>query len=186
VARSDDREEQPENVVNVTGDVIGGIHISKIQPGNVRQVDANVLLRRGIQQLEAGSYRLARQTLNEAIHVDHSLRMAYYHAAMAILEGRRPKALSRTEVQRIDELLRSAIAMDPLDSLFHWFRALVRDDYYRSHGLTCPPPSVSAVVSDARAGRLERDELRMLLSDVNVPPAGLYRELTALMQGGRA
>lgn len=130
--------------------------------------DASTLLERGVRQLEAGSDLAAADTLRSAIGQDSSLRMAYFYLALALLRGSRPRQLKREQVSEIDRVLTAAVSSDQQDSLFHWFRALIREDYYHGNRLICPPPSVDQVVRAALAGHADRRELGMLLDAVPV------------------
>src|SRR5207237_1703758 len=119
-------DQQFERQVNVAGDTN-----IQVQP----QQDGVVLFNQALQFLKARAYQQAISTLKEAIKVDPTIRSAYFYLAVALLKGKRPKVLVRSEVQEIDELLCTAISMDSSDGLFHWFRALILDDYYTANYL---------------------------------------------------
>jgi hypothetical protein len=139
--------------------------------------DPAILVEQGVVQLRAGAYQRAAEKLRQALDTDPACRRAAYHLALALLRGRRPKTLAAAEVREIDELLGAAIASAGGDGLFHWFRALLRDDYYNGNGLTCPAPTVGELVAAAAARNVDRDELRALLHDVPMPGNGLHSEL---------
>jgi hypothetical protein len=130
------------------------------------QPDVPMLLNRGIKQLRARSYQQATNTLAEVVKADPSIRMATFYLALALMKGRRPKVLNRNEIQALDELLSAVTCGNHADSLFHWFRALIRDDYYNGNGLLCPPPTVQKLVSTALAGNINVSELRELLREL--------------------
>jgi len=164
--------DQRDQAVNNQYNFVGDVHVTR-----QANPEPAALIRQGIAQLRGGAYLLATGNLREALSLDSSIRRAYYYLSVALLKGRRPKLLSRSEMREIDELLGAAIAIDEDDSLFHWFRALLRDDYYNSNGLICPHPTVSSVTAAARAGRTDRGELRTLLRDVELTGNTLYSAL---------
>jgi hypothetical protein len=164
--------DQRDQAVNKQVNIVGDVHVTP--PPNP---DPAALIRLGIAQLRGGAYLLATGNLRQALSMDPSIRRTYYHLSVALLKGRRPKLISRSEMREIDELLAAAIARDGEDGLFHWFRALLRDDYYNSNGLICPHPSVSSLTAAARAGRTDPGQRRTLLRDVQLTGNVLYSEL---------
>jgi hypothetical protein len=162
----------------------GNVWIERLVIVGEASPDAAALLQRGVRQLEARSYRMAAETLTKAVDADPSLRGGYYYLSLARLHGRRPKQLTRDEVDEIDGLLSMAIGMNGRDALFLWFRALLRDDYYHGNRLICPPPSVEQVIRDALAGYTDRGELGGLLQRVPATTSPVYAEL-ARLAGGR-
>lgn len=137
--------------------------------------DPNILLEQGIKHLQAKSYQLAIDLLKEAVKIDSSLANAYYCLALALLKGKRPKVLQRKEIEEIDEHLCSSAVMGDSDGTVQWFRALVRDDYYRGNRLTSPSPSVGEIVSSIQTTNIER--LQELLKNLPMSDNQLYREL---------
>lgn len=139
--------------------------------------DVTVLLNQGIQQLRATAYQAAITTLKEVVRLDPSMRSASFYLAIALLRGRRPKVLTRTDIQGIDELLCAATATASKRGVFVWFRALIRDDYFSSNGLLCPPPSVQELISTAMASQTDLDELRVMLDILPMQQNKLYQPL---------
>jgi hypothetical protein len=143
--------------------------------------DPAALLERGMGQLRAHAYQSAAESLRQAISVDPTMRLAYTHLAMALLRGRRPKALPLTEMRELDEVLGAAIAVDGNDGLLHWFRALVRFDFYDGNGMTCPAPTVGDIVAAARSCPVDLDALRALLRDVPMRGNALHSSLATAL-----
>jgi hypothetical protein len=144
--------------------------------------DPTVLLNQGIQLLEAKSYQQAINRFNAVIEADCSISNAYYHLALALLKGRRPKILNRIEVEEIEQLLNAATTMGDSDGTVQWFLALVRDDYYNGNGITnYPPPSVIDIVTTALSCSVNIDRLRALLARLPMPNNRLYIELVNLL-----
>ena len=146
------------------------------------QPDPTVLLNQGIQLLEAKSYQQAINRFEAVIKTDCSISDAYYHLALALLKGRRPKILKRIEVEEIEQLLNAATTMGDSDGTVQWFRALVRDDYYNGNGITnYPPPFVRDIVTTALSCNVNIDRLVALLVSLPMSNNRLYIELVKLL-----
>ncbi|HAX80447.1 MAG TPA: hypothetical protein DCY88_32575 [Cyanobacteria bacterium UBA11372] len=142
--------------------------------------DPTVLLDQGIKFLEAKSYQQAISAFKEVIEIEPSMSDAYYHLALALLKGRRPKILIRREIEAVDELLNSATVMGDSDGTVQLFRALVRDDYYNGNRIkNYPPPLVIDLVKTALSCKINIDKLRVLLSKLPMPDNQLYAALVA-------
>ncbi|MEZ2239520.1 hypothetical protein [Microcoleus sp.] len=139
--------------------------------------DPAVLLNQGIQSLDVKSYQQSINFFNDAIKANPLIAYAYYYLALALLRGRRPKILKRSEIEEIDQLLATATAMGDFDATVYWFRALVRYDYYVGNGMNCPSPSIESILEFIRPGETNIDRLRALL--VKLPMTGnqMYMEL---------
>jgi tetratricopeptide (TPR) repeat protein len=139
--------------------------------------DPDVLLNQGVQLLEAQSYQQAINLLNDAIKADPSIPYAYYYLALALLRGKRPKILKRSEIEEIDQLLATATAMGDSDATVQWFRVLIRDDYYGGNRMKCPSPSVATILESIHPGATNIDRLRVLLAKLPMTNNQMYIEL---------
>jgi tetratricopeptide (TPR) repeat protein len=145
----------------------------------IQSPDPNVLLNHGIQLLEAKSYQQSIYFLREVIRVNPSLATAYYYLALALLNGKRPKIIQqRSQFQEIDQLLCTATVMGDFDGTVQWFRVLLRRDYYGGNRMSCPPPSVSEIISSIKPNTTSLNRLQMLLIKLPMSDDQLYSELT--------
>jgi hypothetical protein len=142
-----------------------------------QSADPFSLLNQGIQLLEVKSYQQSINLLNDAIKADSSIAYGYYYLALALLKGRRPKILICSEVEEIDQLLVTATTTGDSDSTIQWFRALVRDDYYKGNRMKCPPPSVEEILTSIRPNETDIDRLRALLARLPMTDNQLYIQL---------
>ncbi|MEQ8384680.1 MAG: hypothetical protein RH949_20200 [Coleofasciculus sp. A1-SPW-01] len=137
--------------------------------------DPTMLLNRGIELLEANAYQEAIKALRSAIETGHASSDAYYYLAIALLKGKRPKLLNRSEVEEIDQLLNTATVMGDSDGTVLWFRALVRDDYFNGNGITnYPPPSVNDIITTALSCNTNINRLIALLQRLPMFDNPLY------------
>src|SRR5438105_15080446 len=86
--------------------------------GRDELVDVDDLLASARKQVRATAHLLAIPTLREALRIDPRRRAAYYYLAVALLKGRRPKVHTRSEIEEVDQILATALTLDPQDSLF--------------------------------------------------------------------
>jgi len=142
-----------------------------------RSADTEALLNQGIKFLEAKSYPQSISLFNEVIKADATIAVVYYYLALALLKGRRPKILKRSEVEEIDQLLVSATTCGDSDATVHWFRVLVRDDYYGGNRMNCPPPSVQSILASIQPNTTKLGRLRSLLVKLPMADNTLYSRL---------
>ncbi|MCP2728328.1 hypothetical protein [Limnofasciculus baicalensis] len=137
--------------------------------------DPTLVLNQGIKLLEANSYQQVINAFTLVLEIDRSMSDAYYYLALALLKGRRPKILKRSEVEEIDQLLSAATSMGDSDGTVYWFRALVRDDYYNGNRITnYPPPSAMTLFNKALSCQTNIDRLRALLARLPMFDNELY------------
>lgn len=139
--------------------------------------DANALLTKGVQLLEAKSYKQAIIFLRAAIQGDPLLANAYYCLAIALLKGKRPKVLQRRQVEEIDQLLTTAIAVGDSDGTVKWFQVLLRHDYYIENRMKCPSPSVQEIITSINPGTINISRLKKLLIQLPMTNNQLYNQL---------
>ena len=147
---------------------VGGIHNIGHQ-GDIYQnvpVSADDLLTKGVQLLNQGGYQQAISVLREAVQADPSLAVAHYQLAVALLQGKRPKVLTRKIVEEVDESISSALALDPQNGVFHLFRALVRHDYYEINRMRSPAPSAIEIMQSMGQYPVTRNALNKLLNQL--------------------
>lgn len=139
-----------------------------------KPVDPDVVFKQGVQFLKVKSYQQSINFLNDAIKADPSIPYFYYYLALALLRGRRPKILKRSEIEEIDQLLSAATVGDS-DATVQWFRALVRDDYYRGNRMNCPSPSVEDILGSIHPdAAINIDRLEELLVKLPMTDNQLY------------
>ncbi len=132
------------------------------------RVDGATLVSLGQCHLFLGRYREAREVLRRAVATDPTSAPAAYTLAIAIVGGRRPRALRMSAAEEIARLLEKAVRLDPEPAHFEYLAALVKVDYYEGHGLLVPEPSVETLLARASAKKLDRGELARIFDAVEV------------------
>ena len=137
------------------------------------RVDGATLVSLGHCYLYLGRYKEAREVLRRAVTTDPTSAAAAYTLALAIVGGRRPRALRRSIAEEIAGLLAKAVRLDPEPAHFEYLAALVKVDYYEGHGLLVPEPSVESLLAKANAKEMDRGELARIFDAVDVD-AGVW------------
>lgn len=132
------------------------------------RVDGTTLVSLGQCYLFLGRYKEARETLRRAVTTDPTSAVAAYTLALAIVGGRRPRALRMSTAEEIAGLLAKAVRLDRKAAHYEYLAALVKVDYYEGHGLLVPEPSVETLLARASTKELDRAELARILDAVEV------------------
>lgn len=139
------------------------------------RVDGVTLVSLGQCYLYLGRYREAREVMRRAVTTDPTSAPAAYTLALAIVGGRRPRALRMSTAEEIGGLLAKAVRLDPAAAHYDYLAALVKVDYYEGHGLLVPDPQVETLLVNASTKHLDRGELGRILDAVEVDEEMLGR-----------
>ncbi len=138
--------------------------------------DADSVTGLGLCYLQLKLFKEAAQFLEKGRDLAPERPSTYFYLAMAIMGRKRPKILSRTDVQKVEELLEAAISLDSDYAAAHALLAIVRHDYYELNGLRCPGTPPAALVGRAKTGKWARaDHERMV--ELNNYPDNEYCDL---------
>jgi len=145
--------EKLTNIENVEGNVI--IH-SPSTPS------AAEFLKNGIQYMKVRAYDDAVKAIEESIKVQLSSQ-AYYYLALALLRGKRPKLLTLTQAETIEQKLLSAYELDKNQAHYYYLWALVKYDFYVANGFLVRPPSIEDLLNIAENCPINRDAISEML-----------------------
>ncbi|MBE9066468.1 CHAT domain-containing protein [Leptolyngbya cf. ectocarpi LEGE 11479] len=169
--------------LNGTGDdsvplLLKGKNQAKSSPASASKkqlTENNFLLIQVAQLLQAKSYQQAVILINKVLEHDSLNSKACYYLALAKLRGRRPKVLRRAEVEEIDRLLNTSLISATESSAIHFFRAVLRDDYYISNSLRCPSPSPKEIINSIN--EVDVNALRELITFLPRFKSNLYTSI---------
>jgi hypothetical protein len=142
-------------------------------------VDLEGMIDQGMRLLKIRSYQQSADLFRRVLIEDPQLTDICYYLSLALLKGRRPKVLSRKEVEEIDQFLSTSMATGDYNSTILWFRILLREDYYNGNRMRCPAPSLSELIESIRPDSTSIEDLRMLLAEIPMAGNGLYDQLKA-------
>jgi hypothetical protein len=102
--------------------------------------------------------------LNSAIESEPSQSANYYYLALALLKGRRPKVLTRAEAQTISQHLQTSCVLDDSHCEYYYLWALVKYDFYASHGFSIGTPDIVELLGKAKNLESNREAIREMLN----------------------
>jgi tetratricopeptide (TPR) repeat protein len=137
------------------------------------RIDGATLVSLGQCYLYLGRYKEAREVLRRAVTTDPTSAAAAYTLALAIVGGRRPRALRMSIAEEIAGLLATAVRLDPGPAHYESLAAVVKLDYYEGHGLLVPEPSVETLMAKASTKHVDRGELARIFDAVEMD-AGVW------------
>lgn len=150
--------EKLTQIDNVEGNVI--IH-SPSTPS------AAELLKKGIQYMNVRAYDDAVKAFEESIKVQPSSQ-AYYYLALALLRGKRPKLLTLTQAETIEQKLLSASQLGGKQAHYYYLWALVKVDFYVANGFLVRPPSFEELLNMAENFPINPAAIIEMLQHTNV------------------
>jgi hypothetical protein len=115
----------------------------------------------GVDSLRLGAYGAAAHHLQAAVDRGLEDSEADYRLALAVLGGRRPKALTPDEARRLRERLEIAVARRPSAHAL-LLLAFLKHDYFAANRLRVPPPGPELLVQQATQLGLDRERLAEL------------------------
>jgi tetratricopeptide (TPR) repeat protein len=175
-----------EQYIEYGGDRIFNTHVSgKVQNLNVfhnvsgiGMVHAGVFINkqgsteeplsmdRALAMIESESYSDAYAMLKKVVAERPQVADAYYYMALALLGGRRPRALTHAKAERASAHLARACRLDKHQAHFYLLWALIQLDYFEAKGFDAEP-EVQQLISWASTLPIDKRSFRELI--VNLP-----------------
>jgi hypothetical protein len=124
----------------------------------------------GLSYLDLRLYDLALATLKRALGKGTNEVNLYYYIALASIQGKRPRVLSFAKIKEIESYLEAASHLNARCGHVKVLWAIVKYSYYLPNGLRINSPTVEELLSSARQTELSTDELRLMLTHVDLPP----------------
>lgn len=126
----------------------------------IEDVEGHLAL--GLCLLHRGEWRSAHRHFARARALDAREARASYFAALALTQGRRPRALRSSVFDEVDRLLGDAQAADETAGIYPYVRALFRWDFYENNGMLVPEPAVDRLIGRANTLGVDDDEIHRL------------------------
>jgi tetratricopeptide (TPR) repeat protein len=132
----------------------------------------------GCLSLHCQLYRQARECFEQAIEMVPENAEAHYNLALALIGRRRPRALSSSEIVKVERHLELANRLDPVQSKFLYLLAVVKYDYHFLNGMAAKRPSYDELLRQARSLAHNLAEIERLLENVVIQD----RELISILR----
>ena len=136
--------------------------------------DQDALLSMGLCYLRLGLFELAEKFLGRLIDAHPEAASGYYYKAIGSLRGRRPRVATLNAIRAAEQLLLTAITLEPENGRHDIVLAAVRHDYYIMNGLRVPNPSPGDLVEGAEGKHLDRNEIGQGLALMNIPESSPF------------
>ena len=130
--------------------------------------DRDALLAIGICYTKLGLFDMADRFLRRLIDAHPADPSGYYYRGICILKGRRPRTASLSVIQEVEQLIGTALALDPSNGRYDVLLAAVRHDYYVMNGMRVPEPVPEMLVASAEAKHLDRLEVEQIFELIKV------------------
>lgn len=120
----------------------------------------------GLLYFQIGLYDLALKHFRHTVDLEPDYADGYYHVALALLRGRRPKTLMIQEIRAIESQVGAALQLDPRPAKYYLLLAAIRYDYYAANGLTSPSPSYRELLGMVGDKEYDAFEVQRLLDSM--------------------
>jgi tetratricopeptide (TPR) repeat protein len=131
--------------------------------------DRDALLSMGLCYLRLGLYDMSEKFLGRLIDAHPEAASGYYYKAIGFLRGKRPRVATLNIIRAAEQLLLTAITLEPENGRHDMILAAMRQDYYVLNGLRVPGPTPAELVEKAHGKHLDRNEIAQGLALMNIP-----------------
>jgi tetratricopeptide (TPR) repeat protein len=131
--------------------------------------DQDALLSMGLCYLRLGVYEIAEKFLGRLIEAHPEAASGYYYKAIGCLRGRRPRVQTLNTIRGAEQLLLTAMTLEPDNGRYDIVLAAIRQDYYLMNGLRVPDTSPAELVEGAQNKHLDFNEIAQGLALMNIP-----------------
>jgi hypothetical protein len=121
--------------------------------------DRDALLALGVCYLKLGLFDLSDRFIRQMIDAHPADPSGYYYRAICVLKGKRPRTASLPVIREAEQLIGTALELDPSNGCYDALLAAVRHDYYVLNGMRAPVPVPEELI--ARAGAKHVDVLEV-------------------------
>lgn len=129
--------------------------------------DVTSLIERAIKSVQQKRYGDALKILDTILQADDTIADAFYYRALAKLDGKRPKLVTKSIADKIDPDLAIAISLDPTQAHYYYLRALVKDDFYAGNGFTSDTRDIQTLINQATRLPVDKPKSLELIQHTN-------------------
>ena len=140
--------------------------------------DNEALLAVSLCYLKLGVFELADRFLRQLIDAHPADPSGYYYRSVCILKGRRPRTASLPVIREAEQLVGTAIELDPANGRYDALLAAVRHDYYVLNGMRVPVPTPEELVESAKAKHVDVLEVKQIFALIGVSDGPVMQRLT--------
>ncbi len=121
----------------------------------------------GLGCLELRLYDEAIDRFRKVVNLNYKNANARYYLALSLLKGRRPKSITKREVQEIESHLNAAIKLDNSKAHYLHLSAIIKWGYYEDNGLIVPPPGPGSIMIEVSKLNQDKAEIEKMLGHLD-------------------
>lgn len=141
--------------------------------------DRDALLALSICYLKLALFDLADRFLRQFIDAHPADPSGYYYRAISILKGKRPRTASLPVIREAEQLIGTALELDPGNGRYDVLLAAIRHDYYVLNGMRVPGPTPEDLVASAEAKYVDRLEVEQIFRLIKVGEGPVRQRFTS-------
>lgn len=126
--------------------------------------DHDALLAIGICYLKLGLHDLSDRYLHKLIDAHPADPAGYYYRAISTLKGKRPRTVSLPTIREAEQLVGTALELDPANGRYEILLAVLRHDYYVLNGMRVPEPTPQDLLDSANTKHVDRLEAEQVFA----------------------
>ncbi len=139
----------------------------------------DALLAVGICYLKLGLFDLADRFLCQLIDAHAADPSGYYYRGICILRGKRPRIASLPVIREAEQLIGTALELDPANGRYDVLLAAIRHDYYVLNGMRVPAPTPEDLVASAEAKHVDQLEVEQIFALIKVSDGPVRQRFTS-------
>lgn len=130
--------------------------------------DKDALLAMSICYLKLSLFDQADRYLYRLIDAHPSEPAGYYYRAISTLKGKRPRIVSLSIIREAENLISTALELDPINGRYEVLLAALRHDYYVLNGMRIPTPEPEELIKNAMTKYVDSLEVQQIFSLIKV------------------
>jgi len=127
--------------------------------------DTNALYSLGLFYLGLKNYDLALRNFKEAIDQSPDNPDIYYHYAMTLTAGRKPRKLMINDIKKIEEYVKTAMQMES-QAKYCYMLAMVKNDFYPANGMKMSEPGPGALIAEGETLPQSPEDIDLILEHI--------------------
>jgi len=131
--------------------------------------DRDALLSMGLCYLRLGIYESSEKFFVRLIDAHPEEAAGYYYKAIGSMRGKRPRISNLNTIRAAEQLLLTAMTLEPENGRHDIILAAMRHDYYVVNGLRVPEPSPRELLRGAEGKHLDGNEISQGLTLMSIP-----------------
>lgn len=139
--------------------------------------EQDALLSMGLCYLRLGLYEMSEKFLGKLIDAHPETASGYYYKSIGSFRGRRPRVATLNVIRAAEQLLLTAITLEPENGRYDIILAAMRHDYYVVNGLRVPLPTPAELLVGAKNKHLDYNEIAQGLALMNIPESAFRAEI---------